>query len=391
MKIHGQLGKALALLLVSCMMLGSMAFAVSAVPRAISLSASSFDDALVSSGEDAYLKLSGNNSLVEDGKLVLSQIGRGNSGAVFSTKPLCQGSGFSTAFQMTFSADEEFAPSSHHNVSDGFWFILAKNQNVIGTHDLGFSDYANMPNSIALEFDTFSSYWDTGESYAAHIALDKNGEISSDDPGKNDTLVSVSRPVGATFTMYFWIEYDAEEQMLYFSLSADGVRPNRPQGAYNINLADYIGNEYHFGLFAKSGWWGSGFAVDKWFVNNTYAVNGLNLNSALQDDRMAPTAPVIAASGANRFTLTCDDTDLWKQQYKLGDGDWTDYTEAVSFTGSAVTVTARAIDRCGNISDSSTTLIPATNPQPDPPKKPFSLLDYFVYIITFIINLFLFL
>ncbi|MBT0994180.1 Ig-like domain-containing protein [Cellulomonas sp. DKR-3] len=77
-------------------------------------------------------------------------------------------------------------------------------------------------------------------------------------------------------------------------------------------------------------------------------------------------APVVAAAfepEARRLTLTATEggSGLASVEYRVGEGAWRTYTGAVTLTDAA-TVTYRATDKAGNVSDEATTEVPEREP-----------------------------
>jgi len=95
----------------------------------------------------------------------------GESGAAYSTTPITLGAKdtFSTTFQFRITDPGGIAPA------DGITFVLAASPTGLGTGggDLG---YGGVPNSVAVEFDTFDNGGADGDS-SNHVAIDVGGHI----------------------------------------------------------------------------------------------------------------------------------------------------------------------------------------------------------------------
>lgn len=112
--------------------------------------------------------------------LRLTGAGYGQSGAVYSSDSLQLGANatFSTTFQFRFSGGT--TPPA-----DGMAFVLAASPNGLGTAGAGMG-YQGMPNSLAIEFDT----WDNGAGDGFnnnHVAVSING---------GTTISSIINPYG---------------------------------------------------------------------------------------------------------------------------------------------------------------------------------------------------
>ncbi|MCT4621536.1 MAG: PA14 domain-containing protein [Marinisporobacter sp.] len=105
------------------------------------------------------------------------------------------------------------------------------------------------------------------------------------------------------------------------------------------------------------------------YALSTDEINGLNTNLNIKwkgEDRLPPNSPTINTANAdNQITFTLTDngdqddgsyvSGIAKLQYKLGDGNWIDYTEGSTITAlnqlGEITIYAKAIDLVGNESE----------------------------------------
>lgn len=95
----------------------------------------------------------------------------GQAGAAYSNTAVTLGSGgvFSTQFQFQFTQTGGIAPA------DGITFVLAASATGLGTGGGGLG-YAGVPNSVAIEFDTFNNGEVGGDN---HVAVDLGGALSN--------------------------------------------------------------------------------------------------------------------------------------------------------------------------------------------------------------------
>jgi hypothetical protein len=104
-------------------------------------------------------------------QLELTAAAIGQSGAAYSTTALALGASdtFSTQFQFQITNTGGIDPA------DGITFVLAASPTGLGTGggDIG---YGGVPNSLAIEFDTFNNGTDDGSS-SNHVAIDEDGHI----------------------------------------------------------------------------------------------------------------------------------------------------------------------------------------------------------------------
>jgi hypothetical protein len=94
----------------------------------------------------------------------------GQQGAAYGTTPVSLGAGstFSTQFQFRFTNADGINPA------DGITFVLAANPTGLGASGGGLGYSSGVPNSVAIEFDTF----DNGEVGASnHVGVDTNGVL----------------------------------------------------------------------------------------------------------------------------------------------------------------------------------------------------------------------
>lgn len=179
----------------------------------------------------------------------------GGSGAGYSTTAIALGAGatFSTTFQFRMSQAAGIDPA------DGITFVLAKGNNGLGGAGGGMG-YFGVPNSVAIEFDTF----DNGETGGSnHVGLDVNGSLASspvsspygvsschlfDNSYLNDGCMSN----GKVWTAY--INYDGTSQKLNVSVQQQGLSLIQLITNYSVDIAsDLTVNEAYVGFTAATG------------------------------------------------------------------------------------------------------------------------------------------
>jgi Legume lectin domain/PEP-CTERM motif len=120
------------------------------------------------------------NAAVVGGVLRVTPAAPGQSGAAYSTTavPLGAGNTFSTSFQFQITN-----PGGIH-AADGITFVLAASSSGLGTGGGGIG-YQGVPNSVAIEYDTYpNGFYDAGDS-SNHVAIDINGHVA-DGSGSDD-------------------------------------------------------------------------------------------------------------------------------------------------------------------------------------------------------------
>lgn len=98
----------------------------------------------------------------------------GQSGAGYSNTGITLGANatFSTTFQFQITNAIGIAPA------DGLTFVLAQNTTGLGGSGGGLG-YFGVPNSVAIEFDTFANGSDPSEPNSNHVGVDVNGSVNS--------------------------------------------------------------------------------------------------------------------------------------------------------------------------------------------------------------------
>jgi len=104
----------------------------------------------------------------------------GQSGAAYSTTPVTLGASntFSTQFQFQITSPGGIAPA------DGITFVLSAGSGGLGVSGGGIG-YQNVPNSVAIEYDTYPNGSNDAGNSSNHVAIDINGHVA-DGSGLDD-------------------------------------------------------------------------------------------------------------------------------------------------------------------------------------------------------------
>jgi hypothetical protein len=164
------------------------------------------------------------------------------AGAGYSTTAIALGAGatFSTSFQFRLSQAGGIDPA------DGITFVLAQATNGLGGLGGGLG-YQGVPNSVAIEFDTY----DNGEVGGSnHIGLDTNGSLASN-PVSSPYGVSSCHLGGASYlndgcmsngkVWSAYINYDGTTQKLNVSVQQQGLALIQLINNYSIDIASVLG------------------------------------------------------------------------------------------------------------------------------------------------------
>jgi hypothetical protein len=210
----------------------------------------------------ATLQLNGNAACTAN-VLRVTPATFGQSGSAFSQTiiPLGPGNTFSTFFSFNLNSPGGGADSDGLG-ADGITFTVQPNASTAGGGGGGIG-YQGIPNSIAIEFDTWNNGTGAGDPDGNHVGVDLNGSVAS--------VVTVPIPArmndGATH--YAWIDYNGS--VIELRLSLTNVRPAAPMLSHAVNLATVIGQSQAFVGFTS----GTGAAfgnhdIQSWVFDNTF-------------------------------------------------------------------------------------------------------------------------
>ncbi|MEO6799735.1 MAG: PEP-CTERM sorting domain-containing protein [Rhodanobacter sp.] len=193
----------------------------------------------------------------------------GQSGAAYSTTPIALGTNatFSTQFQFRFTDTGGIDPA------DGITFVLAASPDGLGGAGGGLG-YLGVPNSFAIEFDTYDNGASDGDS-DNHIAFDTDGVLTDADLTNvyGISVCGFSGGAGCMSNGDIWtatINFDGSTNSLNVVVSdpAEMIAFNAFSGTFNI--ASFLGTNTAFVGFTGST--GSGFENEdilNWRFANT--------------------------------------------------------------------------------------------------------------------------
>ncbi|MGE3821901.1 MAG: PQQ-dependent sugar dehydrogenase, partial [Isosphaeraceae bacterium] len=190
--------------------------------------------------DSSLLWLNGGATLV-GGALRLTQAVTNQAGGAYykSALEVTPGTSFSTRFSFRITGGTTGA--------DGLTFVLqnapaARAALGLGGGGLG---YAEIPRSLAVEFDTYRNEWDAD---ANHASLLVNGNVAA--PLRT---IASSIDFNSGGTVYSWIDYDAKAKRLNLFLSTTAAKPAQPTLSHSVDLAAIVGGAAFVGFTAGTG------------------------------------------------------------------------------------------------------------------------------------------
>jgi len=205
----------------------------------------------------ASLTCVGDTVVNGSGDLHLTSAAVGQSGAGYSTTAITLGSGatFSSTFQFRFTNTGGIDPA------DGITFALAKSSAGLGAAGGGLG-YEGVPNSVAIEFDTF---WNGGvDPNSNHVAVDVGGVLTNNAAaspyGQTDCVNGNNIRMGCMSNGDVWsatVSYDGSTKLLNVYLQDGGNALQHLISDYSIDLSAALGTNDAFVGF--TGATGSGF------------------------------------------------------------------------------------------------------------------------------------
>jgi hypothetical protein len=176
----------------------------------------------------AGLKLNG-NAFKNGNKLTLTPATFNQGGSAFSTTTVTLNSDASFS---TFFSFEILNRGGLGDGADGLTFTVQPNANNVGGIGGGLG-YQGIPNSIAVEFDTF----DNGEPGGSnHVGFDQNGSVTS---VVSTGLLTPDFDNGQKW--FAWVDYDGTTNSLTARWSQTAVRPTSPMLSLTTDLPSILG------------------------------------------------------------------------------------------------------------------------------------------------------
>ena len=224
----------------------------------------------------------GSTTVTGGGALRLTPAAFNQAGAGYSTTAIALGAGatFSTTFQFLITGRGGIAPA------DGLTFVVAAATAGLGSLGGGLG-YQGVPNSVAVEFDTFNN-GEVGTSN--HVGVDSNGVLANNGVspyGVSNCTSNVGYVFGCMSNGDIWtatIDYDGSTNLLDVYVQDGASAVQHIISGMSINISALLGTTTAFVGFTSAT--GGGFA------------NHDILNWSLANDRSLGTPPGVPEPGS---------------------------------------------------------------------------------------------
>ncbi|NOT28279.1 MAG: PEP-CTERM sorting domain-containing protein [Acidobacteria bacterium] len=140
---------------------------------------------------------------------------------------------FSTFFSFQITAPGGIGDGDGQG-ADGITFIVQTNSNTAGSAGGGIG-YQDIPNSVAVEYDTYNNGLGVNDPDGNHIGVDLGGSIAS------AIVAPVVPRLNGGDIFYSWIDYNGATNALEVRLSTTAARPVAPFLAYIVDLEAQLG------------------------------------------------------------------------------------------------------------------------------------------------------
>jgi uncharacterized repeat protein (TIGR03803 family) len=182
---------------------------------------------------------------IHDSTVRLSKSESYSTGSIFFNEPQIISSGFRTSFSFRFSDGYNDYNDGSPAGADGMAFILQSN-NPMAIGGTGFDiGYAGIPNSLAIEFDTYRNdddpAYDCGDPDGSHVAVFSKGNLPNSSDHRTSALLGSTSNIPllkADSTIYYAkIEYNYDNNKLIIWLDTTGQFKNIALEVDSINVS----------------------------------------------------------------------------------------------------------------------------------------------------------
>ncbi|MFA6570820.1 MAG: L-type lectin-domain containing protein [Bacteroidota bacterium] len=244
-------------------------------------------------------------------RLYLSSARKMNFGAVWFNKKLPVSNGFISVFSFRISSGTHGNwPDNSQPGGDGFAFVIQNDNPLALFSGVGsYLGYANINNSIAIEFDTYQNNAQ-GDLNGNHIAVQSNGKLPNTAfHGTNTLVVNTSIPIIKTDgsqIYYVKTDYQINPNVLKVFLGLDTNFTNPVITVNNLDIASLLVldcGKLYFGFTAASGDSYENHEILSW-KTCAYELNKLTISSSASSFCNTDTIIVYATKGLKNYVWT---------------------------------------------------------------------------------------
>jgi hypothetical protein len=208
-----------------------------------------------------------NGTAVQNGsKLRLTEALQDQGGSAFSVTPISLGlnASFSTFF--SFEILDRGGADAGDSGADGLTFTVQTNASTVGGIGGGLG-YEGVPNSLAVEFDTYDNAEPGGSN---HVGINTGGSITS----LQSTMLLAS-PFDNGSPWYAWVDYNGAISSLEVRWSQTSARPAASMLTRTLDLPAALGsNSAYVGFTSATGdGWGE-HNILSWTFQNSFNAGG---------------------------------------------------------------------------------------------------------------------
>lgn len=187
------------------------------------------------------LQLNGSAAQGPGNVLRLTPEAFGQSGTAFVKNAVTLGSNvsFSTAFTFRISSPTFGIGDGDGPGADGITFIVQTNSSTAGGGGGGIG-YLGIPNSAAVEYDTFNNGAFGNDPNGNHVGIDLGGNIQS------VLTATVASRLNNGAILHSWIDYNGATNLLEVRLSQDPTRPATALLSDTVDLVSQLGTNIAF-------------------------------------------------------------------------------------------------------------------------------------------------
>lgn len=220
------------------------------------------------------LQLNG-NAAQNGNKLRLTEALAGQAGSAFSLNTISLGANASFSTFFSFEILNRGDICCGIIGADGLTFTMNTTSNTVGSAGGGIG-YDGIPNSVAVEFDTF----DNGEPGGSnHVGINTEGSATS---------IAGSGFVQPDFDngeqWWVWVDYNGVTQGLEVRWAETASRPGMSMLSHTLNLAEILGDtDVYVGFTSATGWGYGEHNILSWNFVNTFQEGGAPIPSTVPE------------------------------------------------------------------------------------------------------------